>query len=123
MKYTHPNWVLRSYRKVIKEPVLLRSLTKNQARRFTNTQNTPNDPVFQKGLHWHYLSPPRGMNAVNAWKMVKGHKRVIVAVLDTGQLFDHPDIVNSRNILRGYDFISDPDKAADGDGERCKCYR
>jgi len=48
------------------------------------------------------------MNAVQAWPIAKGGKGVVVAVVDTGLLPNHPDIKGSGNVLPGYSFISDP---------------
>lgn len=47
------------------------------------------------------------MNAVQAWPIAKGGKSIIVAVIDTGLLKNHPDIKGSPNVLPGYNFISD----------------
>jgi serine protease len=44
-----------------------------------------------------------------------GSDTVIVAVIDTGVLLNHPDLEN-RLTSDGYDFISDPVRALDGDG-------
>ena len=39
---------------------------------------------------------------------------MIVAVVDTGVLLEHPDL--KGQLIAGYDFIRDPDRARDGDG-------
>jgi len=41
---------------------------------------------------------------------------VRVAVIDTGLDMAHPDIVNSPNVARGIDMISDPERGGDADG-------
>lgn len=51
-------------------------------------------------------------NASQAWRHSTGSPSVTVAVLDTGS-FAHPDI---DGVVAGYDFLSDPWKANDGDG-------
>jgi serine protease len=53
------------------------------------------------------------MNAMGAWSKVKGDRAIVVAVIDTGMLPDHPDIKGSGNVLKGYDFISDPTRKGD----------
>ncbi|MGH6814904.1 MAG: S8 family serine peptidase, partial [Hyphomicrobiaceae bacterium] len=57
-----------------------------------------------------------GINLPAAWSIAKGDRKIVVAVVDTGILFDHPDFKGSNNILRGYDFITDPFVANDGGG-------
>lgn len=69
---------------------------------------TPNDPRFP--LQWHH----RLINLPEAWDQAAGGSGAIVAVLDTGVRVAHPDLQN--NLLPGYDFISDPVIANDGNG-------
>ena len=114
--YAHPNWILKPYRRVIRKPVLFKDQLGSANTRGAKLSSEPNDPIFQRGLHWHYLAPPGGMNAIGAWSISKGGRQVVVAVLDTGILFNHPDIEKSGNVLEGYDFISDAVTAGDGDG-------
>ena len=117
VSYAHPNWILKSYNEFDRNPVYLKNIVSKKSRALVNNDGKgPNDPVFQMGLHWHYAAPPKGMNAIKAWKMIKGDKKVVVAVLDTGQIFKHPDIEGSNNVLKGYDFISAPNRAGDNDG-------
>ncbi|WP_140719992.1 S8 family peptidase [[Pseudomonas] boreopolis] len=67
-------------------------------------QLVPNDPYYAN-YQWHYSSPTGGINAPAAWDVSQG-EGVVVAVLDTGILYDHPDFAGTT-ILEGYDFISD----------------
>lgn len=53
------------------------------------------------------------MKALDAWKVTTGDPDLTVAVVDTGYV-DHPDLL--PRIAPGYDFISDPSNAGDGDG-------
>ena len=62
----------------------------------------PNDEYY--GLMWHY--PFVGLEG--AWDTTTGTSSTVVAVLDTGMLFGHPDA--PVNLLGGYDFV-------DGDGD------
>ena len=87
---------------------------------------TPNDTSF--GLQWHLQVPgagnPAAMNLPNAWSLTKGEvvPTVVVAVVDGGVRFDHPDLSpdprdpmnSSSRMLRGYDFVSEVDVANDG---------
>jgi subtilisin family serine protease len=108
VEYAHPNWILTLQRPLIREPVYLESLPRVPARaRPTSLARDPNDPAFRDGLLWHYLPPPVGMNAIGAWATATGNRDIVVAVLDTGILPQHPDIKDSGNLLLGYDFISD----------------
>lgn len=63
----------------------------------------PNDPYYQQ-YQWHLHDATGGINAPAAWDVSQG-EGVVVAVLDTGILPQHPDLVG--NLLEGYDFISD----------------
>ncbi len=73
---------------------------------------TPNDPNYVS--QWHYPL----INLPQAWDITKGSSSVIVAVIDTGVLLNHPDFVNadsSSQLVPGFDFISDQGIAADGE--------
>ncbi|KRG45548.1 protease [Stenotrophomonas panacihumi] len=63
----------------------------------------PNDPYYAT-YQWHYSNAAGGVNAQPAWDKAQG-EGVVVAILDTGILPDHPDIAVSK--LAGYDFITD----------------
>lgn len=62
------------------------------------------------GLQWHY--PAISLPA--AWDLSQGSAGVIVGVIDTGVLLDHPDFAGK--LTPGYDFISSAFNANDGDG-------
>ncbi len=74
-------------------------------------------------LQWHYLMngtgpgrSPGGINLPKVWETNKGSASVVVAVIDTGILPNHPDITGSPNLLPGFDMISEATRANDGDG-------
>ncbi len=68
----------------------------------------PNDPNYV--LQWHY----KAMNLEAAWDITDGTANPItVSVVDTGKT-DHPDLQGT--FVGGYDFITDPTEAGDGDG-------
>jgi serine protease len=72
---------------------------------------TANDPLFR--VQWGLSDPIAGINAPDAWDISTGASDVVVAVVDTGVLA-HPDLAG--RLLPGYDFVSDPVRANDGDG-------
>ena len=73
---------------------------------------TPDDPFY--AYQWHYES----VNLPLAWDLTTASgpsDDVVVAVIDTGILSSHPDLIGQLTV-DGYDFISDPSRARDGDG-------
>ena len=68
----------------------------------------PNDSRFSE--QWHYPL----INLPGAWDITTGSNAVIVAVVDTGVLLNHPDL--QGQLVEGYDFISLLDYSRDGDG-------
>lgn len=68
---------------------------------------TPNDTYYS--LQWHYPM----LHLPEAWAITTGDAGTIVAVIDTGET-NHPDLVARQ--IAGYDFITDPAIAGDGDG-------
>jgi len=71
---------------------------------------TPNDSRYAE--QWHYYQSAAGIRAPAAWDRSNG-SGVRVAVIDTGVL-PHADL--AANLLPGFDFISDPAIANDGNG-------
>ena len=73
--------------------------------RFATVSDPPGPLVGQ----W-YLRPPTGearsaIDAVTAWDRSQGSAAMIVAVLDTGVRFNHPDLAGK--LLPGYDMVDD----------------
>ena len=80
----------------------------------------PNDPLFAG--QWYMQGPATAaaaVDAVGAWNTTTGSAGLVIAELDTGVRFDHPDLLpggSGGRLLPGYDFVSDPAIANDGDG-------
>src|SRR5262245_10166344 len=90
----------------------------------------PDDPLFPASQPDH----PNGqwflqnveasaVDAQSAWDTIKGSNGIVIADIDTGVRYEHPDIgiaANGGRLLPGYDFISTdqsgPLTANDGDG-------
>ena len=69
----------------------------------------PNDTLYPQ--QWN-LHGTKGLAAPEAWKTTQG-AGVTVAVIDSG-IVKHPDL--DANVLPGYDFITEPSIARDGNG-------
>ncbi|HET9472948.1 MAG TPA: S8 family serine peptidase [Steroidobacteraceae bacterium] len=86
-------------------------------RRYGHATN-PNDTLF--GGQWYLQATEvSAVNAINAWDEGQGSNGVVVAVLDTGVLYDHPDLGRGDHggkLLPGFDFVSGIDQANDNDG-------
>lgn len=68
----------------------------------------PNDTFYDKQWHYPQIKLPQ------AWDVTTGSQNVIVAVLDTGIVSAHPDFAG--RLIGGFDMISDPQRARDGNG-------
>ena len=93
--------------------------------------SAPNDPRYAASVaipggptvgQW-YLRAPQGevqssINVEGAWAAAGGQsRRIVVALLDTGVRFDHPDLrrfADGGNLLPGYDFVTDAFLDIDG---------
>ena len=95
----------------------------------------PNDPLYLAGPpvtvgaggpvvgQW-YLRAPAGevvssINVELAWDLAPPSTDIVVADIDTGVRFDHPDLQRAAaggKLLPGYDMIADIPSANDGDG-------
>ena len=74
-------------------------------------QLVPNDQSLS--LQTYLGDDVAGISAFSAWDVATGSANIVVAVVDTGY---RPHAAMAGRILPGYDFISDPIVANDGDG-------
>ena len=80
-----------------------------QVAQASNQAVAPNDTLYPQ--QWN-LHGTKGLAAPEAWKTAQG-AGVTVAVIDSG-IVKHPDL--DANVLPGYDFITEPSIARDGNG-------
>lgn len=104
VEYAQPNYRLYLVDHPSRSPVLLE----------------PSDPRYAE--QWHYRNNGTGanesrggINLPKAWDANTGSSTAVVGILDTGILPNHADITGSANLIAGYDMISDPAIANDGD--------
>jgi serine protease len=82
----------------------------------------PNDTLYAGGGQWYEqanVMTPAAVDAQAAWDITTGDPNLVIADLDTGVRFDHPDLLaaaKSGRLLPGYDFISNTTVANDGGG-------
>ena len=86
----------------------------------------PNDPLLADGQttvtpvagQWHLRAPTQtivaAINATGAWNTTEGSASITVATLDSGVLFNHPDLAGKLH--PGYDFVHNDATANDGSG-------
>ncbi len=87
---------------------------------------TPNDPLFsqQYALYNPGQTVPPGspqgierpdIKATEAWEETMGDDDIIIAILDTGVDFGHPDL-DDKLLSNGYDFVNDDSDPTDDHG-------
>ncbi len=68
----------------------------------------PTDPLYSNQWHYPLISLPA------AWDLETGASSVTVAVIDTGVLLGHPDLLGQFSADGGYDFIRSDTNSGDG---------
>jgi serine protease len=117
---THALWLERPLRGRELEGVLRRlaadpSVEYAVADRRKYRAAIPNDPLFNQvpetGQWWLTTPNSTFVSAIDgprAWDLTVGDPGIVVAVLDTGAMFDHPDLGRADQggkFLPGYDFV------------------
>jgi serine protease len=104
---------LRTLRRLRHDPRVL--YAELDQRRYA--QATPDDPLFTS--QWYLQdSEAAAVDAVDAWTMTTGSDGVVIAELDSGVLFNHPDLrsATGNRLLSGYDMISNVQVGNSGKG-------
>ncbi|MGA2187687.1 MAG: S8 family serine peptidase [Steroidobacteraceae bacterium] len=89
----------------------------------------PDDPLFYPSANaagqWYMLTPSTltptsdaaATDAVSAWAITTGSTGTVIADVDTGVRFDHPDLLRAGfggRLLPGYDFVAEDQNPATG---------
>ena len=69
-----------------------------------------NDPYYVDGSEWHLAK----IQASAAWDLSTGSTGVVIAVIDSGANYGHPDLAGK--LLSGYDFINNDSDPTDDNG-------
>jgi serine protease len=80
---------------------------------------TPDDALYPE--QWYLQNAqPAAVNAAAAWALTNGSTGLVIADLDTGVRFDHPDLrsASANRLLPGYNMISSAAVSNDGGGGR-----
>lgn len=67
---------------------------------------TPNDPRFTEQWHYHNTgqtggTPDCDIDLPEAWDIEKGHRDVVIAIIDQGVQYDHPDLAANMWVNSG----------------------
>ena len=118
--------------------------TVNAVNRLSEDSNLPNDPMFNEQWALSNTGQNGGkadadMSALKAWEKSKGSNKVVIAVLDTGVDYTHPDLVTNMwfrpdnipqytddelgtfNDTRGFDAADNQSDPMDDNGHGTHC--
>lgn len=128
VQYIEPNYIIQS--------------PKYQIGKIVNNTGAPADEMFSK--LWGLYNKDYGydLGALDAWKMTTGSKKVVVAVIDTGVDYTHPDLtknvwINEKELngtpgvdddgnglvddIHGYDFANNDGDPMDDNAHGTHC--
>jgi subtilisin family serine protease/flagellar hook assembly protein FlgD len=108
----------------VDEEALVRSLNSNsnvayaQLNHYVQLCLSPNDTYFNSSGNWGQsyddMWAIKNIKADKAWDFTTGDSDVVVAVIDTGVDYNHPEI--RGRVIKGYDFSDYDDDPMDFDG-------
>ncbi len=81
---------------------------------------TPNDPQFGAQWHYHNTGQSNGTSGADislkqAWAIEKGNPEIIVAIVDDGIQFNHPDLEDNMWEDIGFNFVDNNANVIPGD--------
>lgn len=74
------------------------------------SEGEPNDPYFVDGQQWDMI----GIDMKNAWDITRANESTVVAVVDTGVDYNHPDLAGK--IIKGKNYINNSNDPLDDHG-------
>jgi subtilisin family serine protease len=86
----------------------------------TGLNYTPNDPQYNAQWHYHNTGQQGGttdadIDLPEAWNINRGDTEVIVAIVDQGIQYTHPDLAGNMWSGIGYNFVDDSPTIVPGD--------
>lgn len=143
IEYIEPNYIYSIVKPISEEEIFVSNLHKK------NQNYTPSDRLFSKlwGLHNTGSNSANGvagadLNMLKAWDVEEGSKDVLIAVIDTGIDYNHPDLKDQMWIneaeangtegvdddgngyiddIHGYDFANNDSDPIDGHSHGTHC--
>ncbi len=82
-------------------------------------KNTANAISYVKNLEATVGIEGADINAEPAWNICTGDRNVILAILDSGLDYEHPEFAG--RVLKGYDFVNNDDDPMDDNGHGTAC--
>jgi len=98
---------------------LIQTLKKNPTVRYAELDGivhadfTPNDPS------WNSQYGPKKINCQGAWDVWQGDAGTVIAIVDTGINYNHPDL--SGKVNPGHDYVNGDNDAMDDNGHGTHC--
>jgi len=127
--YAEPNFIYSIAVMPKEESFPTKKLAKSPFSDFTAA--TPDDPMFGQlwGIRNSGSNEPQGsvgvegadVNALKAWDITRGSHAVLIAIIDTGVDYTHPDLKGNVDSAHGYNFVNNTKDAMDDNGHGTHC--